>query len=80
MTPASAPPAAPIKFITKSLVPCDEGRISSSTEPDNSADPAINVQDHPSPRKNNPIPSCTALSAAAVPETTVEINKSATPI
>jgi hypothetical protein len=39
ITPASAPPAAPDKFITKSLAPCDEALNAESTLSDKSAEP-----------------------------------------
>ena len=49
ITPANAPPAAPDRFITKSLAPCDEALNAESTLSDKSAEPAIRSARPPEP-------------------------------
>jgi hypothetical protein len=79
ITPASTPPPAPIKFITKSLAPWDAGRIEISTLSDKSAEPAIKVHDQPKPNRNNPNPNFTDSIPLEVPATTVAAKRRTTP-
>ena len=39
--PLMTPPSAPMEFMTRSLAPCDDGRISTETDSESNVDPAI---------------------------------------
>ena len=79
MTPATAPPSAPLKFITKSATPCVPAFRLAGTDSVNKVEQAISVADQPRPSKNKQIASWTDCSAAEVPEIMAEVSSSEIP-
>ncbi len=76
MPPATAPPAAPARFIRVSASPCTSERCAAAVDSVSSVEPATVAQDQPRPSRNRPVatahgapPAVPAVAAVAAAQT-----------